>query len=79
MDMYMSESKYGLEDTSDLCIHLLDSIESTFCHATREGSYLFDTDDTLISNEEEIQFIIDPGYEYKCKKKHPIKANPSPK
>ena len=60
MDMDMSVSENGLEYTSDLRIDLLDTVESTLTHSSREWRYLLDTDNTLIRDDEEVELIVHP-------------------
>ena len=60
MDMHMPKSENGLEDARDLCIDLLDTIESTLTHSSREWRYLIDTDDPLICDDEEVELVVHP-------------------
>jgi hypothetical protein len=60
MDMDMSIVENCLEDTCDLSIYLLYSIETTFGYSSWERWYLIDTDDPLIRDDEEVELVIDP-------------------
>lgn len=69
--MHIAESEYRLEYTCCMCVDLLDSIEWTLTDAARECWYLVDTDDTCISDDEEVEFVIDPVEEDKSQKYDP--------
>lgn len=77
--MDITESEYCLEDTCCMCIDLLDSIEWTLTNAARECWYLVDPDDTSISDDEEIELIVDPVEEDKSQKYNPKERYSPPK
>ena len=79
MDMYMAIAEDSLQDSCDLSVDLLDSIESTLADSSRERWYLLDTDDPLIRDDEEIKLVVDPWEEYEREKKYPIQAQSTPK
>ena len=76
MDMPISEK--SLEYAGDISIDLLHSVESALSDTTREWWYLIDPDDSLIRDDEEIEFIVDPWEQYECEKQHPIDTHPTP-
>jgi hypothetical protein len=78
MDMDMPVVEYRLEDPRYLGIHLLDSVDTTLTHGTRECWYLVDPDDTLVGDDEYIELIIDPREKYKREKKYPVEWHKSP-
>ena len=78
MNMYVSESKYSLEYTCCVSIHLLNTIETTLCDTTWECWDLLYTDHARVGDDEEIEFVIDPVEEDKCEKKYPIYRESSP-
>ena len=79
MDMDISESEYRLPDSCGMSIDLLDSIEWTLTHTTRERRYLVDTDDTIVCYDEYIEFIIEPIQKYKSQSNNPKEGHASPK
>ncbi len=79
MNMYMTIMKNCLEYSSNFSIYLLYSIESTFTDSSRECWYLLYSNNSLICNQEKIEFIIDPRKENKSKKKHPVQTESAPK
>jgi hypothetical protein len=78
MDVHIAKSKYGLKDSGGMSIYFLDSIEATFSDSPWERRKLFDTDNSWIGNDEEVEFIIDPIQEDKCQKGDPVDSYPSP-
>lgn len=60
MDVDISESENSLENPCCMGIDLLDTIERALTHIAWERWELLYTDHTRISDDEEIQFIIDP-------------------
>jgi hypothetical protein len=78
MDMDMPIVEYRLEDTWYLSIDLLDAIDTTLGHCTRECWYLVDPDDTLVGDDEYIELIRHPWEKYKSEKKYPIERYKSP-
>ena len=78
MDMDIPIVKNGLQYSFCMSIYFLDAVETTFCHTAWEGWELFDTDDAWVSDDEEIELIIDPVEEDKCEESDPIYSNSSP-
>jgi hypothetical protein len=78
MDVDISESENRLENTCCMSIHFLDSIERTLTHIACECWELLYADHTRISDDEEIQLIIDPVQEHECEKYYPIQCHASP-
>ena len=78
MDMDIPESEEWLNNPWGMSIHFLNTVEWAFTHGSRQRWYLIDTDDPRISDNEEIEFIIDPVDQYKCEKYDPIEWEPSP-
>lgn len=76
--MDITESENRLEDTSSMSIHFLNTVERTLTDRTRECWYLIDTDDTRISDDEEIEFIIDPVEEHKREEHDPVEWESTP-
>ncbi len=78
MDVDISIAEYRLKDSRGIGIYFLDSVEATLGHSPWERRKLFDTDDSGISNNEEIELIIDPIKEDKCQKGNPIYRDTCP-
>ncbi len=76
--MDITEFEYRLEYSCGMCIHLLDTIETTLSHIPGEGRYLIDPDDARISDDDDIKLVIDPVDQYKCHKHNPVYREPSP-
>jgi hypothetical protein len=79
MDMDMPISEHCLEYARDLCIDLLDTIESTLTHSSREGRDLINTNYPLIRDDEQIELVVHPREENKREKRHPKNTQSSPK
>ncbi len=78
MDMDISEAKYRLKNPCCMRIDLLYSIERTLRDTPRESRNLLDTDDARVSDDEDIEFVIDPVEEDKCEKYNPVESESSP-
>jgi hypothetical protein len=78
MYVYMTIVEDCLENSCYLSIDLLHTIETTLTHSPRERRQLLNTDDTLVSDDEEIELVIDPREENKSEKEHPIYTQSSP-
>ncbi len=76
--MDIPKPEYRLQDTSGMSIHLLDTIETTLSNCTGKGWYLLDSYDTRVSDDDDIELIIDPVEKDKCQKYDPVQRESSP-
>ena len=72
MDRQCSEIEEIRKESFSLGIYLLDAFEGTFTEVDMEKSDLIDTDDALIRDDDEIEFIIRPDDEDENEKYRPI-------
>lgn len=76
--MDISEAKYRLENPSSVSIDFLYPVERTLCDAPRESRNLLDTDHSRVSDDKDIEFVIDPVEQDKCEKYNPVEGESSP-
>jgi len=78
MDMDVSIMEDCLKNTCDFSIDFLDTTKATFGNASWKSWNLFNTYNSLISNDKQFDFIIDPREENKGDKYEPIDTEASP-
>ena len=78
MDMDIPKAKKCLYYTCSMCGHFLYTIEIALSDSTRKYRNLLYTNHTRVSDDDDIEFIVDPIKEYKCQKKYPVNRKASP-